>query len=113
MKPVRIHLSRQKGFDLQKVSRALNGLEAVNVARPGRWGNPYSVAPHHKPGAIISCRYIAVPTVEDAVAVFREALRIRPADFPHPAELRGKNLACWCKAGSPCHADVLIGIANR
>nr|WP_280950316.1 DUF4326 domain-containing protein [Mesorhizobium wenxiniae] len=22
------------------------------------------------------------------------------------AELRGKNLACWCKAGAPCHADV-------
>lgn len=27
-------------------------------------------------------------------------------------ELRGKNLACWCKPGSPCHADVLIELAN-
>lgn len=27
--------------------------------------------------------------------------------------LRGKNLACWCKPGSPCHADVLLEIANR
>ena len=27
-------------------------------------------------------------------------------------ELRGKNLACWCKPGSPCHADVLLEIAN-
>lgn len=26
--------------------------------------------------------------------------------------LRGKNLACWCKPGEPCHADVLLEIAN-
>ena len=26
--------------------------------------------------------------------------------------LRGKNLACWCKIGDPCHADVLIELAN-
>jgi hypothetical protein len=28
-------------------------------------------------------------------------------------ELRGKNLACWCKPGSPCHADVLLDLANK
>lgn len=28
-------------------------------------------------------------------------------------ELRGKNLACWCAAGQPCHADVLLELANR
>jgi hypothetical protein len=27
-------------------------------------------------------------------------------------ELRGKNLACWCPIGSPCHADVLLELAN-
>jgi Domain of unknown function (DUF4326) len=27
-------------------------------------------------------------------------------------ELRGKNLACWCKPGCACHADVLLEIAN-
>lgn len=26
--------------------------------------------------------------------------------------LRGKNLACWCPLDQPCHADVLIEIAN-
>ena len=26
--------------------------------------------------------------------------------------LAGKNLACWCKPGTPCHADVLLEIAN-
>jgi len=29
------------------------------------------------------------------------------------ADLGGKNLACFCKAGEPCHADVLLEIANR
>lgn len=27
--------------------------------------------------------------------------------------LRGKNLACWCPIGEPCHADVLLEIANQ
>lgn len=28
-------------------------------------------------------------------------------------ELRGNNLACWCPPDRPCHADVLLEIANR
>jgi hypothetical protein len=28
-------------------------------------------------------------------------------------ELRGKNLACWCKPGAPWHADVLLELSNR
>jgi hypothetical protein len=31
---------------------------------------------------------------------------------PDPSELRGKNLACWCKPDQPCHADVLLELAN-
>lgn len=26
--------------------------------------------------------------------------------------LRGKHLACWCQLDQPCHADVLLEIAN-
>lgn len=26
--------------------------------------------------------------------------------------LRGRNLACWCKPGAPCHAETLMEIAN-
>jgi len=29
------------------------------------------------------------------------------------APLRGKNLACWCALDQPCHADVLLELANR
>jgi hypothetical protein len=28
-------------------------------------------------------------------------------------ELRGKDLACWCKLGEACHADILLELANR
>lgn len=28
-------------------------------------------------------------------------------------ELAGKNLACWCPLDQPCHADVLLELANR
>ena len=42
-KPVRLQLSRRKGFDLQALSLTTNGLPAVVVARPGKWGNPYKV----------------------------------------------------------------------
>ena len=27
--------------------------------------------------------------------------------------LRGKDLACWCPLDQPCHADVLLDLANR
>jgi len=27
--------------------------------------------------------------------------------------LRGRDLCCWCPPGSPCHADVLLRIANE
>ena len=42
-RPIRLQLSRAKGFDLQALSRAANGLTAVNVGRPSKWGNPFIV----------------------------------------------------------------------
>jgi len=120
-RPIRLRLSRSKGFDLQGLSRKFNGLDAVVVARPSKWGNPFVVAPTKEPGTQFSGAawgYVAVPTVEDAVAVFREMMaqddNARGAELRGALhELRGKNLACWCKIGEPCHADVLLDLANR
>jgi hypothetical protein len=42
-KPIRLQLSRKKGFRLDAASHAANGLPAVRVCRPGRWGNPYRI----------------------------------------------------------------------
>ena len=42
--PVRLQLSRRKGFNLQALSRETNGLEAVVVTRASKkWGNPYYI----------------------------------------------------------------------
>ena len=29
------------------------------------------------------------------------------------ADLRGKDLCCWCPLDQPCHADVLLEVANQ
>lgn len=69
----------------------------VSVCRPGKFGNPYIVG---KDGTPAECvfkfrRYIDVFLDNEAFA-----------------ELRGKNLACWCKLDQPCHADVLLEVSN-
>ncbi len=98
--PVRLQLSRRAGFNLQEVSRATNGLDAVNVARPGRHGNPFVVSD--------------TQTAEQAVERFRERAEEWVKDQPELiADLRGKNIACWCQLGDPCHGDVLLELANR
>jgi hypothetical protein len=28
-------------------------------------------------------------------------------------QLRGKDLVCWCALNNPCHADVLLELANQ
>ena len=47
------------------------------------------------------------------VAMYLNHLRTNP-DLINSArlELRGKDLACWCPLGQPCHADVLLEVAN-
>ena len=46
--------------------------------------------------------------------LFRSHLRENP-DLVSAArrELRGKDLMCWCPLDRPCHADVLLEIANE
>ena len=116
IRPKRLQLSRAKGFNLQEASRALNGLDAVNVARPSKWGNPHKVGVslQRQPGGDFRRM-----TVEDAVAAYRDETlpywmaRTGLRGGLNIEELRGKNLACWCKLDAPCHADVLLELANR
>ena len=101
--PKRIKLSRRKGFDLQRHSRALNGLPCVNVARPGKWGNIHRIG---------YCPVCGVDhTRAEAVAEYEAEVSQLPETFF--AELRGKNLACWCKAAQECHGDVLLRLAKE
>lgn len=102
--PVRIQLSRRRGFNLQATGQTASGLPTVIVGRPTRWGNPYQDG-HDGDGnrahlVDLYREHLARPAQADLCAAIRTTLR-------------GKNLACWCPLdGQPCHADVLLEIAN-
>lgn len=108
--PQRIQRKRVRGWRMPE--------NTVYVGRPTVWGNPYiSVDPAH------AVERYRVALTECLTGVFRPETGNRLRDF-HPfsspdllrhelvASLRGKDLACWCKAGQPCHADVLLEVAN-
>ena len=112
MKPVRLQLSRRKGFKLTSP----NGLPVVVVSRPSKWGNPFKVggfAGHQRKRSV---RLWRVGDKAAAVRWFKRMLRdgktppFNLADIR--CELRGRNLACWCKLTEKCHADTLLEIAN-
>lgn len=116
-RPTRITLSRAKGWKMPP--------DTVKVDRTTKWGNPFVV---HHPGS--KCEKPMTPEV--AVMTFRMLILESGGWFPVPLpwpkgkipaqwttvedvkrELRGKNLACWCKDGAPCHASVLLELANQ
>jgi hypothetical protein len=105
--PVRIQRSRAKGSRLS----APNQLPIVCVSRPSLWGNPFSDAlATTKPTRKAAVR-------AESVLRFRRALLEGDGSLPFTIEqvrrdLRGKNLACWCPLDQPCHADVLLQVAN-
>jgi hypothetical protein len=98
MIPQRIQLQRTKGWRMPP--------NTVKVDRTTRWGNPYKVRPAETAGGVT---IPAIETVAQAVELYRghleACLKMNP-DYLAP--LRGKNLACWCRIGDPCHGDVLI-----
>lgn len=100
---------------------------AVNVARPSRWGNPFTMREFGKVEAIRLFRGIVDGSWNpDLVGGYDDAMRLkiyglrcewlaRLGGMPTErirSELGWRKLACWCVPG-PCHADVLIEIANR
>jgi hypothetical protein len=114
-KPVRLHLSRKKGFNLQALSRATNGREAVNVARPGKLGNPFIVGKH---GTRAECvewhRKLATRLIYTSIDYECTDAQREHLTFvrENSERFRGRNVACWCK-GEPCHGDTLLEVFNR
>ena len=98
MTPQRIQLQRTKGWRMPP--------NAVKVDRTTRWGNLY------RPGGPV-WRHKGFGKVKDAAEAVELFRRLQAPHLLDVAQLRGKNLACWCKPGEPCHADVLLELANR
>src|SRR6185369_2566704 len=100
---------------------------AVIVTRPSVWGNPFVLA-HARSGRLLqrndmwSVSYQGSVLVRwntkraaaaDAVDRFRRLLGESPAQVEAiRTHLVDKNLVCWCALDQPCHADVLLEIAN-
>ena len=107
-KPRRVQLSRKKGWRMPE--------NTVSVARPTKWGNPtnwmdWLDAARQEWWALPSAGEREAWAKEQAVQSFRED--VVDGLIPDPSELRGKNLACWCRLDEPCHADVLLELANQ
>lgn len=98
MTPHRVQLRRVKGWRMPP--------NTVSVARPTKWGNAYRVGDH-------GCH--PLPYTQQMVVQLYRSYQVPGSDLERRArlELRGKNLACWCKLGDPCHADVLLELANK
>lgn len=108
--PKRIQLSRRKGWRMPENTQS--------VARPGPWGNPFIVG---KDGDRAWCVELYkhmlnghFRVVNPGGATVESLSRERTFIAENVETLRGKDLACWCALdGKPCHADVLLEIANR
>lgn len=124
-KPVRIQRKRTKGWRMPP--------NTVYVGRGSKWGNPFKVG---KPCGVFpegmgmhgkAETLIPSLSIEQAMEFYRNALRgwLSPEMYPFghdweprirhyspQYELRGKDLACWCPLDQPCHADILLELAN-
>lgn len=120
--PIRIQRRRTKGFSLQ--AQSPDGRPVVSVCRPGKWGNPFIVGEQLVNVGMVVLNHAdltreeaehGVITPAVAVKLFRAWLvRAYSAETMRLSlyQLQGLHLACWCKPGAPCHADVLLELAN-
>jgi Domain of unknown function (DUF4326) len=90
--PRRLQRSRRKGARLPA--------SGVVVTRPTKWGNRHPLELGR----------------EEAIRRYREDLfagRLAVTVDDVKRDLRGRDLACYCPLDVPCHADVLLAIANE
>jgi hypothetical protein len=138
MVPQRIRLSRQKGWRMPpntvKVDRTTRWGNPFNLKDPAHcwtaiaFGFRADPAGRHaasvaifeawlgagKGGDIAECGLYAEKDGESIPIAVGPTIS---APAPPPLdeirrELAGRNLACWCKPDQPCHADVLLKLAN-
>lgn len=129
MMPQRIQRKRTAGWRMPA--------NTVYVGRGSKWGNPFKAGQpsgifdgsHGRPLGLRDHVEILIPSLslEQSVEFYRNALEgfLKPEMYPAGHNfrerikhydmrfhLRGRNLACWCALDKPCHADVLLELAN-
>ena len=87
--------------------------DTVKVDRSTKWGNPFKVKPGraHDYAVTLFTHMLAgdISVLDDPT--MEAQLDYRAMAVQDRAELRGKNLACWCRPDQKCHADVLLVLA--
>lgn len=110
MTPIRVQRKRVKGYRLPE--------NTVSVTRPGKWGNPFKV------NAGLGTGFTSPPHgVKAALELYEKWLNgdfnlvhekgLPPSKQEIIDNLKGKNLACFCKEGDSCHGDILLKYANQ
>ena len=111
VEPHRVQRSRARGWKMPP--------NTVYVGRPTSYGNPFV---GEAAAAVDAYRAFLTGRCHVEVGPDRLIKRMEyipawnaPYEIKRMAQLylRGKNLACWCPLDKPCHADVLLEIANR
>lgn len=103
----RIQRRRAKGWKIPA--------NTVIVSRPSPWGNPFVVG---RDGTREECVTMYKMLLSGNICLtckvpFEEQKAANNFVAKHIHELKGKNLACWCRDdGKPCHADVLLKLAE-
>ncbi len=101
---------------------------AVYVGRPTKWGNPFvinEVVTRNKCLRLYRAWLTGTFTERSIEKIIGQGVTVEKQPLPmlkylmwrgwvrnHIHELRGKDLACWCPLDQPCHADVLLELAN-
>lgn len=105
MKPQRIQRKRTKGWKMPQ--------NTVYVGRPTYYGNPFAVGEDGDARECVNAyaEYLYCPLPNHPS---RDRFPAHQLIMRHliRQNLRGKNLACWCRKDSPCHADILLQFAN-
>ena len=98
--PQRVQLKRSAGWKMPA--------NTVKVDRTTRWGNPFTIA---------DCGSAAIAVAQHGRWMRGEIAAPGGAEPPSRDALRtalaGRNLACWCALNGPCHADLLLTLANK
>lgn len=118
MIPKRIQRKRIKGWKMPK--------NTVYVGRPGYYGNPFTEEICGTKERAVMLYELCVKDEQLKGLTFpmtKKELKASNkkwkdfADMPSipiiQTFLKGKHLACWCKIGDPCHADILLKLANE
>lgn len=129
---MRLQRKRTKGWKMPKNS--------IYVGRPTKWGNPFKIIGDmiyldagYRRKILDKWIYVSSAKENDIVKLYEMLITgiMQPGDYSLPAsifpdilhwvehfekldvnELKGKNLLCFCKLGEPCHADILLKVAN-